>query len=679
MATPSTPSASSASSAAIRVPGLCDLALAGDGLWGTWSTLHATAALDHQWEMLERTGSLAALRIVAGIEEGFRPSTTGIPFSDSDVYKWVDAASRALVGPHPPELEERLAAVVRSIRLAQEPDGYLNTWIQAFSPGGRFRDLVIEHELYCLGHLIEAAISHHEATGTDDLFGVGVRAADLVVREFLHAAPHRVPGHQEVELALVRLHRVTGDDRYLATAKAFIDRRGHGRHNGRDLAAGFATLAVRERRRRRRQKAYERSHPGWTSPVFQGDDHFEPTRELVVRFIRDAASGRYFQTQVPVRDQLEPHGHAVRFGYQQAAMAMLARDAGDETLAAATVAAWERMVEAHLFASGGVGALPIVEAYDEPFALDPDVAYLETCAGIAGILWDRELGLLTGDPAADDLLEWQLLNAVDVAMAADARSFAYDNPLRVPPGVGRKVWFSVPCCPSNLSRTWASLPSLQLSATDHELRVHQLFASRGTFAGVEVQVDSALPWSGEVVVRLAPMDEVVGRPDRLKVRLPSWSNDPVVEVVGGSVVDLPDRPAPRQTASGVDPHGARWLDVELGDGPCEVRLSLDLEVRLLCQDRRVPSVGGSVAVARGPVLYCLEGVDHDGLDHLALSDLELDPSSLQAGDGPAPDLFGGAVDVRGATVDGRPLRFVPYFLWGNRGATGMTAFLRAAG
>ncbi len=474
------------------------------GFWGRWSHLHRTAALDHQWHMLDRTGSIEAFRIASGAADGFRACATGVPFSDSDVYKWVDAASRAMAGPHPPELEARLADVVRAIDLAQSPDGYVNTWIQTLFPGGRFRELVLEHELYCLGHLIEAGVSHHEATGERVLLDVAVRAADLLVREFRSAPAHRVDGHQEIELALVRLHRATGDPAHLDLARRFIDRRGTAPHTARRFVAGFVLLASRDLRRQRRERAHRRRHPDWTSPVLRDDDHFQPTRALVTRFVRDCCSGTYFQTARPARRLTEPSGHAVRFGYQQVALAMLARELGDAELRRTTSEAWGRLVDAHLFVSGGTGALPIVEAFDEPYRLDPDLAYNETCAAIAGILWGRELGLLTGDPGPDDLLEWQLLNGAAVGMAVDGASFTYDNPLRVPPGVARKPWFLVPCCPSNLSRTWASLGTLQFSRVDDELRVHQLFASRAAFGGATVEVDSELPWSGEVVVRVAP-------------------------------------------------------------------------------------------------------------------------------------------------------------------------------
>jgi hypothetical protein len=662
-------------SPAIVVPGPAEVALGG-GFWGEWRHRHVTTALDHQWQMLEATGSLQAFRLVAGLEKGFRACATGIPFSDSDVYKWVDAASRALAGEHPPELPVRLDEAVRAIRLAQDPDGYLNTWIQTFFPRGRFRELVLEHELYCMGHLIEAAVSHHESTGSDELLDVARRAADLLVQELRDAPPHVVDGHQEVELALVRLHRATDEDAYLDLARRFIDRRGTAPGNGRRYAAGFARLISRELRRMRAQRRYAKHHPTWESPILRGDDHFSPTRAQVLRFLRDGASGVYFQTDRPARELVEPSGHAVRFGYQQVAMAMLARELGDDSLGRATTDAWKRMVEAHTFASGGVGAQPIVEAFDEPYRLDPDVAYLETCAAIAGVLWGRELGLLTGDAGADDLLEWQLLNAVDVGMAADGRHFTYDNPLRVPPGHDRKEWFAVPCCPSNLSRTWASLGTLQFSRRDDELRIHQLFSATATFGGATVEVDGDLPWSGRVAVRVAPDGDPAVAPRTLAVRLPSWVGDVTVSVDGRPAPELvPPRPDAPPSASGLAPGSARWLTLELTEGATSVDLDLEMPIRLLRQDRRVPEVGGRVAVARGPLLFCLEGIDHPGLDHLVLSDLELDAASLETI--PADDLPAGAVALHGHATDGRPLRFVPYFLWGNRGAQGMSAFVRS--
>jgi DUF1680 family protein len=352
-------------------------------------------------------------------------------------------------------------------------------------------------------------------------------------------------------------------------------------------------------------------------------------------------------------------------------MAMLARDQGDEALADVTVAAWERLVTEHLFVNGGTGAYPGLEGFGAPFDLDPERAYSETCASLAGVFWNRELGLLTGEARHDDLLEWQLLNGVGVGMALDGRGYHYNNPLVAPVGFGRRPWYPIPCCPSNLSRTWASVATLATSRVGDELRVHQYVSSRSVVGSTGVEIDSALPWSGEVAVRVAGE----WAPTRLGFRVPSWADGVEATIDGRPADPMVDAPeAPRATASGLDPWRARWARVELPAAPCEVRLSFALPVRFLAQDGRVPRVGGRVAVARGPLLYCLEGLDHPDRPGPALFEVELDRASVaERWD---PELLGGVVVLDGRATDGRPLRFVPYFAWGNRGAEGMTCFVR---
>jgi DUF1680 family protein len=256
-------------------------------------------------------------------------------------------------------------------------------------------------------------------------------------------------------------------------------------------------------------------------------------------------------------------------------------------------------------------------------------------------------------------------------MALDGTGYHYNNPLLAPAGFSRRSWYPIPCCPSNLSRTWASLATLATSRADDELRIHQFVSSLANVGGAEIEIDSALPWAGEVTIRVAGERP----PARLAFRVPSWTDRVEVALDGEAVEPGVDDPEPaRSTASGLDPWQARWARLDLPGGPHEVRLSFGLPVRFLTQDPRVPRVGGRAAVARGPLLYCLEGIDHPGLGVDDLVDLELDRSSItEAFD---PNLLGGMVELRASTVDDRPLRFVPYFAWGNRGATGMTCFVR---
>lgn len=656
-----------------RVPGLRDAVLTG-GFWGRYRDIHRGPALDHQWRCLEETHAIECFRLVGGTSRAFR---SGEFYTDSDVHKWLEAASRTLADDPSPQTVAHVDELIGLLERAQDDDGYLNTWIQGLFPRGRFRNLDIKHELYTFGHLIEAGVAHHEATGSDRLLDVAERAADLLVREFADAPAHRLDGHEEVELALVRLYRATGRDDCLDLASAFVERRGTSPHVGRRFVAGAALTVSRHVRQRLRGTAHRLRHRGQSARQYPEKRSLHVTPAIVGRTRREMLSGRMFQTDRPARRQDRPTGHSVRWLYLQIAMAMLARERGDDALRAVTETAWQHFVDGHLFVSGGSGAYPLVEGFGDPYDLDPVRAYAETCASIAGVFWNRELGLLTGEARYDDLLEWQLLNGADVGMSVDGTAYAYDNPLQVPAGIGRQAWFRCPCCPSNLSRLWASLATLQFSETDDELRVHQLFSSRAVVGVTAVEVDSALPWSGEVVVRVAPPPDQGAAARHLAVRVPSWSAGVQVEVDGATAAAAAvddDRPAGRPTASGLDPGSSTWCRVELPAGAaCEVRLQFTLPVRLHRQDDRVPRVGGMVAVSRGPLLFCLEGVDHPDLAGDALNGVVVDAGSLEARF--APDLLGGATEIVGRAVDGRALRFVPYFLWGNRGQQGMTTFV----
>ena len=649
----------------IATPRLSEVSITG-GFWGHWSRVHTVDALDHQWRELELAGSIENFRIVAHRSDGFR---CGHLTSDSDVYKWVDAASRALTGDVPQVTVGRLEEIIGLIETAQTADGYLSTWIQALFPSDRFQNLELEHELYCLGHLIEAGVSHHEATGSPRLLAVARRAADLLVREFLDASPARLDGHEEIEIALIRLYRATGTPQYLELARRLVERRGTEPRFVLRLLVALLRTAGHYGRRSAQLARFTRRNPAWDHPAVPRQRTLRATWQVVPQFLADIASGRTFQMDGPIRGAVSPRGHSVRFMYLQTAAAMLARELGDDSLRVASELTWEQFVTGHLFASGGAGALALVEGFGRPYDLDPATAYAETCAAIGGVLWNRELGLLTGDARYDDLLEWQLLNAADVGMGIDGSTYFYDNPLTTTAGVKRHPWYQIPCCPSNLSRLWTSLGTNQYSWADGELTVHQFISSRAELPFGVVTMDSTIPWTGDVELHLPVGGSA---PHRIKVRAPSWADQPQAWL-DDTAVHIEARPpsAAGTTASGVDPRGARWFCIDIAPGSeGHVRLRFDMPVRLHRQDVRVPRVGGWVALSRGPLLYCLEGRDH-GVD---ISDVAVDRDSIRVEF--EPELLGGTTVLRAQSTEGIDLQFIPYFLWGNRGATGMTVFVR---
>ena len=642
------------------------------GFWGRLLEANAQRAIFHQWQQLEASGCINNFRIAAGDKEGFRE---GWFFADSDAYKWLEAASRILgTGPHP-ALQALVEPFIALLARAQAPDGYLFTYNQIHFPGVRWVNLQIEHELYCHGHLIEAGVSHYEATGATHCLEIARRAADLLVREFRGAGPERTPGHEEIEIALIRLYGVTGHAPYLDLARQFVEGRGRTPRFALSILRQNSDVARRRRAVEEQRAAYLAAHPQYTpSPLPPGNDSRKPPF-VRPRWYASALSGKYFQQHAPIRQQRVPVGHAVRFGYLQTAATMLCRLDADDSLRPALEAAWERMVTRRMYVTGGLGALPELEGFGRDYELHPEYAYAETCAALASLFWNWQMTLLSGDARYADLFEWQLYNAAAVGMSLDGESYLYNNPLLCRGGITRRPWYAVPCCPSNLSRTWAWLGQYVCSRSADSLWVHQYVSSRVNLGdGQVMRMESGLPWHGEVRIRLEGSG--AGRM-ALHLRIPSWAGSATLRVNGDVVpcdVPLPAR-ATSSTACGYDPRGARYARVERRWAPGdELTVEFAQPIRLLRQDRRLPACGGMVAVTRGPLVYCLESVDNPGVD---LFNVEIVPASLE----PVydADRLGGTTLLQGRSTRGERLTFIPYMLWGNRGAAQMTVFVQARG
>lgn len=625
-----------------------------DAFWEPRLALNAQAAIFHQWDQLEKTGCIDNFRIAAGEKEGFRE---GYFFADSDAYKWLDAASRIYAIYPNPDLAVRMDSFIALLQRAQSPDGYLFTFNQIHFPGQRWVNLQIEHELYCHGHLIEAGVSHFEATGRRELLDVCLRAADLLVRDFLNATNDKTCGHEEIEIALLRLYRITRKDQYLELAQQFIERRGRIPLFPLHMLSQFRRYTRRMKHVSEQRKAYIAEHPQHASFRLPGGNYAKRPRYSRMRWYWNALRGYYAQQHAPVQRQTTPEGHSVRFGYLEAAIAMLLRSRPDPVLLNVLEQAWERMVTRRIYVTGGLGSAPQIEGFGGDFDLDPEYAYNETCASIASLLWNWEMTLLTKGARYSDLFEWQLYNATTVGMGANGDRYLYNNPLEVHGGVARKEWYAVPCCPSNLSRTFADLGKYIVSFEDDELWIHQWISSETTVdtgIPVKIKIESGLPWLGRVRVYIEPAQE---RSLTLHMRIPSWSSPG----------------APGGAASGFDPRLARYEVVQRvwpRDGE-SLELDFDMSIKLRRAHPRVRGHAGKVAVTRGPLVYCLESIDNPGID---IFSARLDTSTLR--EEFVPDRRGGSVVIHGQTIDGSPLKLVPYFSWANRGASQMVVWIR---
>lgn len=631
------------------------------GYWRQRLDLNASAALDHQWAMLEQSLCIDNFRIAAGEKEGFRE---GFFFADSDAYKWLDAASRTLGERPAPGLGPRVDAFVALLERAQAADGYLYTYNQIHFPDSRWENLQIEHEHYCLGHLIEAGIAHFESTGSRRLLALARRAADLLVREFMDAGPLQTDGHEEIEIALLRLGQVTGEDSYRELARRLLERRGRIRFYPLVFLRQSGRTLRRMKLRDQMRAEYQKTHPEHVAPRFSSRALRRVPPLMQLRLLISLLSGKYNQQDRPARSRTVPTGHAVRFTYLETALAMLARAEGDAALLATLARAWEHMVTKRMYVTGGIGSLPLIEGFGRDYELHPEIAYAETCAAIGSMLWSWQMLLATGQARYADLFEWQLYNAASVSMALDGRSYFYDNPLQSHGGLSRQAWYDVPCCPSNLSRIWASLGRQVFTQDERGLWIQQYISSRLEWDGGALTLESGLPWDGSVRIRVES-----GRLNGLHLRVPSWTDGVTFRVDTSTLKVGQEMP----TACGYQPDRSYYMHIP---PPLQAGETLDIQfpmpVRVYRQEGRIPVVGGQIAIGRGPLLYCLESVDNPGLDIFSVA---LNPATLK----PVPsDQLGGCVLLQGTTAEGKPVTLIPYLLWANRGPSQMNVFLREA-
>jgi len=653
------------------------------GFWHSWRAVNAQTAIFHQWRQLERTGCIENFRIAAGLSEGVH---TGWFFADSDAYKWLEAAARILGYDPNPRLSELVDGFIALLARTQTPDGYLFTYNQIHFPGVRWQNLQIEHELYCHGHLIEAGVTDYEVSGRRDLLEIALRAADRIAVDFSGKDAEYTPGHEEIEIALLRLHQIApGEGTYLRLARQFIEQRGRIKCFALHILRQSRSAGQRTTYVRKQREKYLTEHP-IVKPFQLPPGNVSKKRNISkLRWYVSALTGRYFQQHKPVREQIVPVGHAVRFTYLETAAAMLARLRGDRTLLPTLEQAWEHMVTRRMYLTGGIGSQAGLEGFGDDYELDPRYAYAETCATLGSLFWNWEMAQLTGESKYSDLFEWQLYNAAAVGMGLNGTDYLYNNPLACVGEVTRQPWFEVPCCPPNLSRTWANLGKYIFSTGAAGLRIHQyiscrlenqtVFTTGGEPVRVSLELNSAFPWEGAVSIKVTALEKDRPAYINLLLRQPSWATGARVSVNGSALViageiDL----STGSTASGFDPRQSVFQRISRAWQPGDqVQVNFEMPAVLRRAHPKVSGHRGKVAVTRGPLVYCLESLDHPDLD---IFSARLDPATLI----PISDesLLGGIVKILGKTTDGRQLTFIPYFLWANRGPSQMTVWVNCA-
>ncbi|MCX6047735.1 MAG: glycoside hydrolase family 127 protein [Chloroflexi bacterium] len=609
-----------------------------DRFWSPRIEVNRTVTVPYDFQKSEETDRISNFDKAAGRLAG---DHRGIFFNDSDVYKVIEGAAYALHLYPDAQLEQYVDGLNAKIAAAQEPDGYLYTARTIAERNGtpeklsadregltRWSNLKINHEFYNVGHLYEAAVAYYQATGKRMLLDVALKNADLIDSLYGPDKLRYPPGHQEIEIGLVKLYHVTGNARYLKLAKAMLDERG--RADGHELY------------------------------------------------------GPYAQDHLPVTEQREAVGHAVRAVYMYAGMADVASLTGDRAYIDAIDQIWTNVVAKKLYITGGIGARHEGEAFGENYELPNATAYNETCAAIANIYWNQRLFQLHGDAKYIDVLERSLYNGFLPGVSFSGDRFFYVNPLEFDgvyrfnrdDSLVRMPWFGCSCCPTNVVRVFPALGGYVYAQTAERLYVNLFMGSQTVvqLGGVNVQVNQQTdyPWNGAIKLTLQPEQPVTFT---LCLRIPGWAQGQPVPSDLYHYVDATSTPA-EITLNGA----ALAFQLEQGYAQIErtwqagdvVTLTLPMPIRRVVGHPNVADTVGKVALERGPLVYCLEGVDNN---QQVLGAVLEDAAELSAEF--MPDLLHGVTVLR-AQQSATNLLFIPYYAWAHRGVGEMTVWLKRA-
>jgi len=591
------------------------------------------ATLPIEEKQLRDTGRLEALKL--NWKRGM-PNEPHI-FWDSDTYKWVEAVAYDIERAPGSESVDAVEAVADDIVRMQQPDGYLNSHYTVVEPENRWTNLRDCHELYCAGHFFEAAVAHFEATGSRKLLDVARRFADHIATQFGREEGKRrgYPGHEEIELALVKLARATGEKKYTDLAKYFIDERGSQPH--------YFDIEAEARGEKR-----HREHDG-------------------------------NQAHLPVREQSTIEGHAVRACYLFAGAADVAAETGDAEILDSIKATWENATTKRMYVTGGVGSTRHGERFTTDYDLPNRSAYAETCAAISLVFWAKRMLEVEADARYADVMERALYNGIASGISLDGEKFFYVNPLESAGDHHRQEWFGCACCPPNIARLYASLGHYAYSMGDGEAYVH-LYAQGSAaleMGGTRVSLDvkTAYPWKEKVTLKVSPEQPVEFA---LALRLPGWCREPAAKL-NGKPVSL------KKAEKGYLKLSRKW---KKGD---KVELALPMPIERVEAHPKVRADAGRVAIQRGPVVYCLEEVDNGGtLNGICL------PRSSKLGAKFEPDLLGGITVITGSAkrrdeskwkgdelykpdpskVKPARIKAVPYCVWDNRAPGEMLVWMR---
>ena len=588
----------------------------------------------------EETGRIDNFSKAGGLMTG---EFIGRRYNDSDVFKIMEGAAYSLKVHPDPELEKYMDDLIAKVAAAQEDDGYLFTTrtIDPDNPAQgsgdeRWSNLGSSHELYNVGHMYEAAVAYYHATGKRSFLDIAIKNADFIADTFGPDKRRGFPGHQEIEIGLVKLYRVTGQEKYLKLAKFFLDERGQQEF----------------------EKKFSESSP---FSVYNQD--------------------WYLQAHKPVIEQDTAVGHAVRATYMYSGMADVAALTGDTMFLDAIDKIWENVVSKKLYVTGGIGSRHEGEAFGDDYELPNATAYNETCAAIGNVFWNHRLFLLHGEAKYLDVLERTLYNGLLSGISLSGDRFFYPNPLESDGKyafnqgeASRKPWFDCACCPVNVARFIPSFPGYIYAKKDDALYVNLFVQSQAIVKigknPIGISQTTQYPWEGKVQITITPEQEAEFT---VYVRIPGWArNEPVPSHLYSFLgtheekVDIRVNSEMRalEMEKGFARIHKRW---EKGD---VIELTLPMPVRRITSHEKITDNQGKMALQRGSLVYCLEGIDNEGqvLKRYFPDDMSFEVEYL-------PELLGGITTITGKDAEGEMLVAIPYYSWSHRGVGEMAVWL----
>jgi DUF1680 family protein len=619
-----------------------------DHFWSSRIETNRTVTIPASFERCKSTGRIKNFEMAAAGKGKF---CTTYPFDDTDIYKTIEGASYSLALHPDKKLEAYVDSLITIVGKAQEPDGYLYTFrtidpLHAGAWAGTERwvkEQENSHELYNAGHMYEGAAAHFMATGKRNFLNIALRNADLLVKTFGPGKRHVAPGHEIVEMGLVRLYRITGKREYLDLAKFFLDERGKKDYN------------------KKSKNAYE--------------------------------NGIYWQDDKPVVDQDEAEGHAVRAMYLYAGMADVAALTGDKQYLAAIDKIWDNMVSKKMYVQGSIGAVGDGERFGANYELPNATAYNETCAAIGNVFWNHRMFLLHGNAKYIDVLEKTLYNGLISGVGLDGKSFFYTNAMQIQDNFNhadiereRAGWFTCSCCPTNVVRLMPSIPGYVYAQNGNDVFVNLFISGTGNLMinnkALKITQQNNYPWDGALAFIIDP---AAGMDMNLKIRIPEWTQNQavpsdlyayqqpslqkVVIKVNGKAVDY-------KMMNGYAVISKKWKKND------KIEMNLPMQVQRVIANDKLVEDKGKIALQRGPVMYCAEWKDNNGkasniiIPQKATFTTEYKPNMLNGITVLKSEVKGVNIDADGLNLSTQNKTFtaIPYYAWANRGKGEMTVW-----